>query len=248
MADLSNAAGARFDSFWALARRALPQACALCAAPSRDALVCAACARALPRIAPACPRCALPAPSGTLCGRCLVHPPSFDAALCAFAYAFPVDRLLQRLKYGGALALASWAAGAWVEALQQRATAGPAVALPDAIVPVPLTAARQRERGFNQASEIARGIAAALALPCVSWLERVRDAPPQAALPWEGRAANVRDAFRCTRALAREHVALVDDVMTTGATLGEAARSLRGAGAGVVSAWVIARTLPPEQA
>lgn len=209
--------------------------------------MCNACAADLPRIRQACPRCALPSPLANVCGRCLTHPPPFDAALAAFAYAFPVDRLLQRFKYAGVLSLSEWAATAWVEAFTTARRRAP-IELPDIIVPVPLTPARQRERGFNQAQEIARPIARRLGVATSSLLERVKDAPPQAALPWTGRAANVREAFRCRRGLEGRRVALVDDVMTTGATLGEAARTLLAGGAAGIVVWVIARTLPPQQA
>ena len=94
------------------ARRALPQRCELCAAPSGNDLVCEACTRDLPRIGPAFPVCALPAPGDEVCGSCLVHPPSFDATIAAFAYAFPIDRLIHAFKYQGRLALAEWSAGA----------------------------------------------------------------------------------------------------------------------------------------
>ena len=132
-------------------RRLLPQNCALCAAPVPDALVCTACAAALPTIHPACPRCALPSPGGAVCGACLAHPPPFTATLAAHAYAFPVDRLLQALKYGGQIALGEWA-GETLAARVRREAPDPARAgEPPLLVPLPLAPARQRQRGFNQA-------------------------------------------------------------------------------------------------
>ena len=199
----------------------------------------------MPRIGLPCAQCALPSVSGRRCGACLKHPPPFEQTLAAFAYAFPVDRLLHRLKYAGALALADWAATAW---LDRFAGAIVQVARPDVLLAIPLTATRQRERGFNQAHEIARRIARALAIPTAAHLERVRDTAAQATLPWSVRNTNLRDAFRCTNAVAGKSCALVDDVMTTGATVREAGRALRRAGAKSVSVWVIARTLRPEQA
>ena len=98
------------------ARLALPQRCELCAGASGNALVCAACDRALPRIVPACPACALPSPAQARCGRCLSDPPPFEATIAAYAYAFPVDRMVQSFKYHGRLALADWCAGAILEA------------------------------------------------------------------------------------------------------------------------------------
>lgn len=141
----------------AIARGALPQSCALCAAPAGDALVCAACSLALPRPGPACPRCALPAAAGTMCGACLRNPPPLSSTIAIYTYAFPVDCLLQRLKYSGALALADWAATGLAQELTGLLAAG--LPRPDALVPLPLSPARQRERGFNQAYEIARRVA-----------------------------------------------------------------------------------------
>src|SRR6478672_2824571 len=115
------------------ARRALPQRCELCAASSGNDLICQACARELPRIGPACPVCALPAPGGEVCGSCLTHPPAFDATIAAFAYAFPIDRLIHALKYQGRLALAEWSAGAL---LAERARLGRPD--PDRLIALPL--------------------------------------------------------------------------------------------------------------
>ena len=121
--------------------------------------------------------------------------------------------------------------------------AGPAV-----VAAVPLAPARQRERGFNQAREIGVRVARLLGLPVVDALERATCGAPQAALRWSERARNVRGAFACRRDVRGLAIALVDDVMTTGATLAEAATALRRAGAVRVEAWVVARTLPPAAA
>jgi len=222
-------------------RRLLPQACALCAVGSGDALVCAACLAALPRIAAPCRACGLPAPSGRRCSTCRAHPPPFRATVAAWTYDFPVDRLVQALKYDGRLALAEPFAAALVAAVARRG-----VSLPDVVVALPLAPARQRTRGFNQAHEIARRVARGIDRPLVAGLARTRDSPPQAALAWPARARNVRDAFAGNGRLAGRRVALVDDVMTTGATLAAAATAARRAGAADVEAWVVARTLPPD--
>jgi ComF family protein len=230
------------------ARLLLPQHCELCAAPAHDQLICTACMQALPRVVDACPRCALPSAPGLVCGTCLAHPPPFDAALAAYAYAFPVDRLLQALKYGGRLALAEWAAlslaAQLTPALRSRAfeCAAPTV------VPLPLAPARQRERGFNQAREIASRLAPMLDLRLANVIERPHARPPQAGLPWAQRRKNVRGVFAACSSVEGGHYALIDDVMTTGATLAEAARALKRAGAARVECWVVARTLPPGQA
>ncbi len=230
------------------ARGALPQACALCVARAGHALVCAECAARLPSQPAACPVCALPAAHAlampAACGACLARPPPFAATVAAYAYAFPVDRLLQQLKYGGRLANADWAADALACAVA-RTVAADRGALPQRVVPLPLSVSRQRERGFNQAREIAARVARALDLPVASSLARTRAGPPQAALPWSARERNVRGAFAAAEDVLGAHLALVDDVMTTGATLAEAAATLRRAGAARVDCWVVARTPPP---
>jgi ComF family protein len=231
----------------AMLRAALPQRCALCAGEAGDALVCPACTAALPALSSACPVCALPCPAGATCGACLRRPPPYAATVAALVYAFPVDRLLQQLKYAGHLALADWAAEALVARLRDARPPHPAGDRPDRVVALPLAGRRQRERGFNQAREIARRVAHATALPLADVLARVAAGPPQAALPWRGRARNVRGAFAVTGDVRGARIALVDDVMTTGATLAEAALTLRRAGAARVECWVVARTLPPGQ-
>jgi ComF family protein len=246
---LSNFLGSALDSVrrGALdaARRALPQRCELCAAPSGALLLCSACLRSLPRLGSTCPVCALPTPGGEVCGRCLAHPPPFAATLAAFAYAFPVDRLMHAFKYHGRLALAEWAAGAILAERGRRRLA----VLPDRLVALPLSRERQRERGYNQAYEIARAVARQLRAPLVrNGIRRDRASPPQTALPWSERARNVRGAFACELDLTGMTVAVVDDVMTTGASLAEFAKTLKAAGATRVENWIVARTLPPGSA
>jgi ComF family protein len=217
-----------------LLRGLLEQDCILCAAPSGEAMFCAGCAADMPPLGEACPRCAGPAPAGALCGRCLANPPSFDATVAVWRYGFPVDRLVLALKYSGRLALAR----AFGAALAAR-VAGRAV---DAVVPMPLAAPRLRSRGFNQAMEIARALARATGTTLASdRVVRVRDTPPQGDLPPDARAANVRGAFACSGAVAGHALAVVDDVMTTGASLEELAGTLKRAGAARVECWVVAR-------
>jgi ComF family protein len=171
---------------------------------------------------------------------CLARAPPFAATIAPLTYAFPVDRLLQAFKYGGALALAEPFAAELAWAVRRRHDAHP-----DAIVALPLSSARQRQRGFNQAHEIARRVAVGVGIPMLPGLARVRDSPPQAMLAWNARVDNVRHAFAGEASLRGRRVAIVDDVMTTGATLAAAAMAARRAGALAVEAWVVARTLPP---
>lgn len=158
--------------------------------------------------------------------------------MAAVAYRFPADALIQACKYGGDLI----AARALGELLADAVGGEPA---PDLIVPMPLHPNRLRERGFNQALEIARPVASRTGAPLsANACERVTDTPPQASLPWKEREKNIRGAFACAADLSGKRIALVDDVMTTGHTLNEAARILRRAGAARVECWVVARTLP----
>jgi len=206
-----------------------------------ETLLCAACDADLPRLGgPLCPCCALASPEGALCGRCLAASPAYDQTHAALAYLFPADVLVQSLKFRGELALAPL-----LGALAAERLAAPGLAV-DVVLPVPLSTRRLAERGYNQALEIARPVARALGAPLDARLcERVRDTASQADLAWRARAANVRGAFRCAAPVAGATLAVVDDVMTTGATLDELARTLKDAGAARVVNCVVARAFPP---
>ena len=157
--------------------------------------------------------------------------------MAAFSYAFPLDKLIQALKYGENLAVVAVLA----QALAARITAIPA---PDLIAPMPLSRERLRERGFNQALEIAKHLSRATGAPLAADLcRRVRNTPPQAGLPLKARVKNMRGAFSCDADLAGKSIAVVDDVLTSGATLNELAKTLRRRGAARISGWVVARTL-----
>lgn len=220
-------------------QRALPQSCLLCGAASGQALLCAACDADLPRLPHArCAVCALPIPSGSVCGACLDHPPRFDRVTAVFAYRFPVDALVHAFKYGGNLAVGRVLGQALGAAVTERA---------DLIIPMPLARKRLRERGFNQARELARGVSSLTGIPVAADIcRKVVETQPQAALPWQERVGNVRGAFVCDADLSHKKVAVIDDVMTTGATLNELAKNLRRAGAVEVSGWIVARALKQD--
>lgn len=150
-----------------------------------------------------------------------------------------MDQLIQALKYQQRLSIAPVLGEALADTVATRAR-------PDILIPMPLHPTRLRQRGFNHATEIARTLAARLDMPLsLTTCERVRDTPPQVALAYDQRQRNVRDAFACTDNVAGKRVALIDDVMTTGTSLDELAKTLIQAGAREVEAWVVARTLPP---
>jgi len=219
-----------------LAKLLFGGSCFVCRGASRE-LLCEACREELPRLGDElCPRCALPSPGAAVCGRCLSEPPAYDATTAALAYDFPADTLVHALKFRGELALAPL-----LGSLLSASIASWSV---DRVIPVPLSTARLRGRGYNQAVEIARHLARGKL--DVDVCVRHGDAVPQTELPWDERRRNVRGAFGCRRGLAGATVAVVDDVMTTGATLDELALTLKRAGAARVVNWVVARTLPPS--
>ena len=205
--------------------------CTLCRGRARSVL-CAECDAELPRLRlPLCPRCALASPGGALCGRCLAEPPHYDATVAALAYAFPADVLIQALKFRGELALAPFLGKLLFDKDLKV----------DLVLPVPLSRERLKERGFNQAVELAGNSARVDAFS----LRRKINTAAQADLPLAERRRNVAGAFECTRRLDGARVAVVDDVMTSGATLDEVAKVLKSAGAAHVTNCVVARTLPP---
>lgn len=219
----------------------LPRCCLLCGTASEAAL-CPGCAADLPRLeAPVCPLCAVPlAQEAPLCAACLQTPPAFAATHASLRYALPIDRLVQQLKFGGRQPSHRLASVDFFAALMLAH----APAEGDVLMPVPLAPARLAERGFNQALELARPLAAALRLPLdIASLLRPRDAVPQSRLPWRVRARNVRGAFACRTDLSGKTIVVVDDVMTSGATLDAVARVLRDHGAVRVVNWVAARAV-----
>lgn len=217
------------------------QDCLLCAGLSTHELVCPPCRGALPRIEQACARCSLPLPHAAICGECQRHAGAFDDAIAAFEYRFPLDRLIQRFKYSRDFAVGHWLA----QRLAERAATRPR---PHLVVAPALTLARLRERGFNQGLVIAREVGRRLGIPVsIRAFTKLRDTAPQPQLGRRQRLANLRDAYRCELSFAGEHVAIVDDVMTTGATAHTLARLLKARGAGRVSVWAVARTPDPSR-
>ncbi|MBA3023372.1 MAG: ComF family protein [Sideroxydans sp.] len=222
-----------------IARQLPAQPCFLCGASSHDGLCCAACVGDLPHHAgPSCSVCAAPLPSGGVCGRCLQHPPAYTRTIAAFRYEFPLDGLIKALKFDEQLILANFLADTLAARISSR---------PDCLLALPLHPARLRERGFNQSQLLASRIAAVLQLPSLTAAaSRVRDTPPQSTLPWRSRSSNMRKAFALSPGLdvRDKHIAIVDDVMTSGASIDALAQLLLDAGARQVSAWVVARTVP----
>jgi len=220
--------------------RWLPEPCLACGEAAPAGGLCGICRQALAWNACACARCALPLPRPEpLCGRCLRRPPPQSATLAPLHYAEPVDQLLTTLKFGQRLA-----AGRCLSALLLELPAlQPFCVGLDLAIPVPLHTRRLRERGYNQALELLRPIAATLMLPLApAALRRCRHTPPQTGLDGATRRRNLRGAFDIDAAALRDRrVLLMDDVVTTGATVSEAARALLRGGAREVRVLAAAR-------
>jgi ComF family protein len=231
----------------AIQRCLLPSVCVLCRGVGRPEIdLCSACELDLPANDAACSRCAIPltvdADSSCICGACLRRPPAFHAAFVPFRYGYPLDWLVHGLKYRREAAC-----GRILGALlAQRLLARSAGSFPDLIIPTPLATRRYRERGFNQAIELARPISAAVG---VAWRAdlaiRQRDTREQSGLRRKERRRNVRGAFALSEPLLARHVAILDDVVTTGSTAHELSRVLRRGGATRIEVWAVARAGGP---
>ena len=227
-------------NFDALKHRIFKQKCLLCASPQANSHgLCSPCLSELPRHAStSCPQCGLSS-SGQLCGSCISSPPDFDATHAVFLYQYPIDKMMQRYKYGNMLNT-SYTFGQ----LLAEKSAFEAI---DLIIPMPMHPQRLKERGFNQALEIAKVLTKnrpeKLDYKSVA---RQTLTPPQASLALKERVKNIKGAFKVNSDLAGKRIAIVDDVMTTGASLNELAKTLKKAGASHVECWVIARTLPHQ--
>ncbi|HET9978647.1 MAG TPA: ComF family protein [Burkholderiaceae bacterium] len=223
-----------------------PTQCAVCRAWGR-ARVCTDCTARHAAARPRCTGCGLVVPAGVArCGACIAQPLPFAFCVAALDYAFPWSGLVGALKFRGQTGVVAPLADLLAERVRGAGRTRE-VAL---VLPVPLGHERLAERGFNQSSLLARRVARALALPIGSLLlQRVVETPHLADLPQPERARAIRGAFALAPG-ARPRIegralALVDDVMTTGATAAEAARTLLGAGAASVELWVVARTPAP---
>ncbi len=226
----------------------LPPRCLICAQRSDTARdLCAACRADFHANDRCCARCALPlAVPAALCGECLKREPPFDAAFVPYVYGHPLDHLLTQLKFGHSLAAGRVVAELWLDALRPALANGVVAGLPAVVIPVPLHAQRLRERGYNQALELARPLAKTFGLALApDLLARMRATPAQAELDAKTRRKNLRGAFEFQLPSGQPDppasAVLLDDVMTTGATLAECARVLKRAGVARIEVWAFAR-------
>lgn len=226
------------DRIDALLAFVLPPQCTLCGAGGHRRLpLCTDCHADLPWLGHACRLCAEPLPVSGVCGRCLRRAPPQDAAHAAFHYAPPLDRLVQGLKFGRRLGLARLTGALLAEAAHNGLWPRP-----QALMPVPLHDARLRQRGYDQAQALTGEVGRRLRIPVDSRsCRRQRHTAPQSGLAPAQRRRNLRGAFDVPRPPALDHVAILDDVMTTGATAGALAKALKHAGVTRVDVWALCR-------
>lgn len=221
----------------ALGDALLPPVCTLCGTATAGALLCAPCTADLPWNTCACPGCALPAAQGVLCPACQQKPRAFDRAFVAFVLTTPVQQGIHALKYQARFQQAPLLATAFASRMRVRTEP-----LPTLLIPVPLHWRRQWWRGYNQSLELARGIGSGLGIAVDATVAtRRHHTPDQIGQTAAQRRKNLKGAFAVSPRIAGLHIALLDDVMTTGATLEELARTCKAAGAKTVEAWAIAR-------
>jgi ComF family protein len=215
----------------------LPATCLLCGDRGANGRpLCAGCLADLPRTGAACTVCGEPLPVQALCGRCQQSPRPYDRALAVFQYRWPVDHMITDFKFRGKLAFGSVLGNLMAERL-----AAQKFPRPERLMPVPLHPRRLRERGYNQAVELARPIARRLGIPLdLDTCRRIRPTAAQSLVPAAERARNVRGAFAVVGPVCA-HVAIVDDVMTSGHTAEALAKALRAHGAQRIEVWVCAR-------
>ena len=217
--------------------------CPVCAEQSPQ-FICPTCNEMLPRIANQCIQCGLPLEAtesnnqALRCGQCISSPPAFDICISPFHYALPISKFITQLKFHRKLHYGPVLASLLIEKIEQHVEK-----LPECIIPVPLHPNRLRQRGFNQAYEIAHPIARkyGLKLDCKS-CQRIVSTPPQMEQNKKARQKNIRNAFSVSTEFNYKSVAIVDDVMTTGQTLNELARVLRERGASHIQVWAVARS------
>lgn len=215
-----------------------PDYCQLCNAPATDG-ICAGCRQELPYNHHSCRQCGLPLTTNreAVCGRCLRHPPAVDRSLIPFLYTTPIDRLIGRFKFSAKLPHGRLLSRLLQVHLEQYAT------MPDLLIPVPLHPSRLRQRGYNQALELARPLSRHFGIPLdFQSCRRILHTQPQSKLKKRQRKRNIHGAFQVTGPLPATHVALVDDVVTTGSTVNKLARHLKRAGIARVDVWAVART------
>jgi len=216
--------------------------CSLCGThPHGDKAICLPCLEALPRISDPCMNCGFPITDSNtkICGQCLQSPPPFERLIPCFAYQPPIDKFITAIKFNQKLNIAQLLGQCLLDYLQPRLNEKP-----QAIIPVPLHVKRLKQRGFNQALEIARPIAKALDIPLRNHIiKRIQPTAPQTLVEANARHKNVKNAFAIDEAPNLKHVAIIDDVVTTANTVSEISRVLKKNGVEKIEIWCCARAL-----
>lgn len=227
-----------------LATWLLPHSCILCGRhANREQDLCESCFRDLPILIYACQRCAKPMElirQTNVCVNCIHYPPPFDRTYALYFYDFPITRLIMDLKFGQALVNARILGELLVDKILTIWYRNKP--LPEVIIPIPLHAQRLKTRGYNQALEIARPIGKKLSIPIdAKRSSRIINTSAQATLPAKERQLNIKNAFQIAQPLAYQHVAVIDDVITTGHTMTEFCKTLKLAGVKTIDVWCCAR-------
>lgn len=229
----------RYGGLAAILSRLMPATCLCCGFyDSTGVGICCDCRRSLVRTDSTCAICALPLPVSGVCGQCQRQRPGYTKVVAPFIYQHPLDRLVGRFKYRGDFAAGNALLQIWLAYLSASQTP-----LPELLIPLPLHWRRQWGRGFNQTIWLAKRLARSLLFQYdSSALWRCRYGVAQQALSRQQRLRNMRGSFVCRRELTGLRVVLLDDVVTTGATIEAASRALVAAGAASVDIWCLART------
>jgi len=212
--------------------------CLMCSEPGHADNICKDCLRALPRIESACYYCAYPIKT-SVCGKCILHRPNYRL-IAPFQYIHPVDRLIYQLKFKPSLKHAKLFGELFSKILSQYYEHR---SFPEVIIPIPLSKQRFRERGFNQSMEIARTVSKHFGIPIDSrTCSRIRHTKAQSKLDFKNRRENIKNAFKVGKNRYR-HIAILDDVVTTGFTITEAANTCLDSGISQIDVWSIARVV-----
>ncbi|MFW5451228.1 MAG: ComF family protein [Methylophagaceae bacterium] len=215
----------------------MPSPCLLCGVASSHWCLCNDCIKTLPTLDQICPRCAHPLNHNAICGQCLSQAPEQDDSFSLYHYLPPIDRLIADMKYYDKILLSKFFA-------QQMATQLKDRALPELLIPIPLHPRRLRQRGYNQSWALAQYLSKLLIIPTRhDILVRTRDTVAQTSLPYSQRKQNIKRSFSVKSITIPSHIALIDDVLTTGHTANVAAKALRKAGVQHIELWTIARTM-----
>ena len=219
-----------------------PTHCLLCCEITPNAALCEGCLNELPWLMDNCYQCGLPfekpAFPTTRCGACVTQPPPFEKTIALFQYQSPITHFISQLKFNHRLLYAHLLGTLLSKKIDTS---------PDCIIPIPLHYKRLRQRGFNQSVEIARPIAKKRNIPInIDAFVRCKNTQPQATLPARDRAFNIKKAFKQQKPFTAKHVAIIDDVMTTGNTITEFSKLLKRSGVAHIEAWCCARAISPS--